>query len=239
MIHGGFRAVPILVLLAGIGACEGGEVVIFAPAQAGSAGSTTAGFSGMNAGSGGSSGESAGTGGIALSGSGGGADPVARTCQSSNDCDQSWFCDKQDCSDASGVCSPIPSSDDSNFMPVCGCDRITYWNNSLRQAARVSAAKPGSCSFDALPCTSSSECGPFGVCRQILMDVMECGSDDPGAGQCWAIPNDCASPDDKPVGLPCPPPPGTPPAPPPCLTLCEALQADRPYVRLPPKWMCQ
>jgi len=230
MIHGGLRAVLGLSLLAAFGACEGGEIVIFTPVQAGSAGrDTNAGAPGFSGGSGGSSGDSAGTGGIALSGSGGGGEPVGRACQSSDDCDLSWYCEKPGCAAPNGVCVPIPISDDPRFAPVCSCDdRISYWNDTVRQVTRVSASKPGWCQSNAKPCMSGDECGPFGACRLEVHTFDDCKMADKGTGQCWAIPNDCEFAGNPVGGFPCPPlPPGTPP---PCLTLCEVLQADMPYL---------
>lgn len=225
MSPGRLRALLGLSLVAAIGACEGGQVVVFVPAEGGSAGSP-AGAGGAQAGS---SAGVAGTGGSALAGLAGmGGNPLDRACQSNDDCDLSWFCEKQDCRDLTGVCSPIPILDDTHLQPVCGCDRITYWNDTLRQVARVSAARPNWCGPDALHCTSGDECGPFGACRQILPDPSYCGGS-PGTGQCWAIPSDCGSPDDMPQYLPCPPPPGSPA--PDCMTMCQALQAGRPYLQ--------
>jgi len=229
------------LLLAAVGACEGGEIVVFSPSPGGSVGNE-AGAGAPGAGAGGSA-ESAGNGGSGLGGSGGVVgSPFDRACQSNLDCDFSWFCQKQDCSALSGLCSPTPALDDARYAPVCGCDRITYWNDTLRQVARVAAAQFDRCGPDALPCMSGAECGPFGACRQILPDVSFCGSPpgtdagmEAGMGQCWALPNDCATADDKPMYLPCPPPPGSPA--PDCLTLCQALQADRPYLRAQ-KWYC-
>jgi hypothetical protein len=231
MIRGGLRALLGLALVVAIVACEGGEVIVFSPAQ---------GLAGNPAGAGGavagSSAGLAGTGGSAPGGSSGtGGNPLDRVCQSNDDCDPSWFCQKQECSEPAGVCSPIPILDDSRLLPVCGCDHITYWNDSLRQVARVSAAQAGPCGADALPCMSGDECGPFGACRQFFSNVADCGMQD-GSGQCWAIPNDCASADDAPVYVPCPPPPGSPP--PDCLTMCQALQSDLPYLLAPRKFDC-
>lgn len=239
MMRRRLRIGSMIALLAAVGACEGGEIVIFAPAQAGSAGhDASAGMSGTTlAGAGGSPAELAGNGGSAPSGWGGEGAALGDPCQSSDDCDLSWYCQKQNCADTAGVCLPIPT-DDPTFLPVCGCDGVTYWNDSLRQVARISASTPRECQSGAKPCRNGSDCGTFGACRQRLPSVNDCGTS-PGKGQCWAIPNDCTSAGDRPVGLPCPPPPGTTPGPPPqCLTLCQALQADRPYVALPQGWDC-
>ncbi|HYQ44101.1 MAG TPA: hypothetical protein VER11_19100 [Polyangiaceae bacterium] len=234
----GLRAIFGLALLVAIGACEGGEVVIFSPAQAGAAGNDAgAGASGAAfAGAGGSSAGLAGQGGSTAGGSGGTGGGTS--CRSNADCGLSWFCQKPDCTAATGVCLPLPISEESRYMPVCGCeDNITYWNDTQRQLAGISASTPGQCqSASAKTCMSSVECGPYGACRQVLPGPNDCGSP-PGVGQCWAIPDNCTSPDDKPVGLPCPPP-GPPSGCPPILTACQALQADRPYIKLPRNYHC-
>jgi len=233
MIRRGLGAFLALALLAALGACEGGEIVVFSPAQAGAAGSdASAGMSGVaHAGAAGSS-VLAGNGGSAAGGAG-------IPCQSNADCGLSWFCQKPDCSATAGVCWPLPISEEPQFQPVCGCeDNITYWNETQRQLAGISASTPGQCqSASAKTCMSSDECGPYGACRQVLPGLNDCGSQQLGPGQCWAIPDDCTSPDDKPVGLPCPPP-GPPQGCPPILTACQALQADRPYIKLPRMYHC-
>ncbi|HYQ02027.1 MAG TPA: hypothetical protein VER96_25310 [Polyangiaceae bacterium] len=232
MTRPGFSALFTLVLLAGLDACEGREIVVFAPAQAGSAGAVvgTAGMATAGA-PGGSAGfaDPGGNGGAA-SGSGGTGGSTDKPCQSNTDCDGSLYCQKQNCGDSSGVCLPIPLSDDPQFMPVCGCeDHVTYWNDNLRKIYGVSASTPGSCMSSAKPCFSSSDCGSDGTCSHQLRDVSACSM--PGIGQCWIIPNDCGSPGDKEQFVPCPPPPGSPSGCPPIMTLCEAMQSDQPFLR--------
>jgi hypothetical protein len=230
-----------LALLAGAGACDGGEIVVFAPAQAGAAGVLTdAGAGGLVA-AGGVSGSfagalaAAGSGGNQVSGGGGsGGNTVDEPCRTTDDCDPAWFCQKQDCSDPSGVCLPRPVSEDSVRKSVCGCDHVTYWNDTLRQQYGISAIITiGECRSGAKQCDSSDDC-PNGSCSQMLPDPTRCGM--PGKGQCWVIPNECA-PTDPPGGLPCPVlvPAGQRP---PCLTTCQALKARQPYVRLPPSYSC-
>jgi hypothetical protein len=235
MRRAGRSSLFVLASLAALGACEGREIVVFAPVQAGSAGSSpSAGSGGLIAGGSGGSLDTAGTGGAAANaGAGGGEKP----CQTFEDCGgPSWLCQKRACGDLEGVCSSRPLSDDPKLLPVCGCDRITYWNDTLRQQYGVPATITlGECRFDALPCMNSAECPEDGTCSQKLLDVRDCPN--PGSGQCWRIPNNCASSEDKPDGLPCPAqvPPGQMP---PCLTACQALQANRPYVRVPGGYKC-
>ncbi|HET7538492.1 MAG TPA: hypothetical protein VFK05_01425 [Polyangiaceae bacterium] len=241
MTRSGLRTLSVLAFIVGGFACDGREIVVFSPAQSGSAGAF-GGSAGMGmAGSAPSSAGApvaAGSDGSGANG-GDGGDVGAQPCLTLWDCDPSWYCAKQRCSDPAGYCLPRPISDDPQLNPVCGCeDGITYWNDTLRKAYGISASTPGACQAGALSCgLSGFECGPNGTCSHQLPDLSACGM--PGKGQCWIIPTDCSS-DDRPSWLPCPPPPGAPQGPPPpCLTTCQALQAGWPYVRLHKGDLCQ
>jgi hypothetical protein len=238
MIRAGLRSLLALALLAGVGACDGGEIVVFSPAQAGSPGSSaSAGASGLAtvAGVGGSFGgalDVAGGGGAASSGTGG---IVDNPCRTTSDCDPSWFCEKQDCSAQEGVCNPRPVSDDPVRAPVCDCDRRhSYFNDTLRREFGISASTVGECRAGAQPCRSDDDCPSAlpsvgrGSCSRRLPDFSNCGM--PGTGQCWITPNDCSSTSDTPQFLPCRSPGMVPDGPTPCLTTCQAVQSGLPYV---------
>jgi hypothetical protein len=49
------------------------------------------------------------------------------------------------CGNEPGVCEAIPDQCSQQFVPVCGCDRVTYSNECLARAAGVSVAGPGEC----------------------------------------------------------------------------------------------
>jgi hypothetical protein len=51
-------------------------------------------------------------------------------------------------SDSWGTCADVPAACADVFAPVCGCDRKTYTNDCLRQAARASKAYDGDCLLD-------------------------------------------------------------------------------------------
>ena len=245
MTRAGSGLLLMLALLPEVAGCDAGEIVVFSAAGAGSAGaSASAGLGGLAAGgSFGGSQAAAGGGGTSTSGTGGsGGDTVDKTCRATKDCDPSWFCQKQNCADETGVCLPAPLVEDPRRLEVCGCDHKTYWNDTLRQRNGISAILSlGPCQLAAQSCITSDDCCTseddcaLATCSIQLKYVSDCSNS--GSGQCWMIPTDCASPDDMPVALPCPPP--GPPAPPPCLTLCEALQARSPYLRRPPSFTCQ
>lgn len=228
-------------LLAGVGACEAREIVVFSPAQAGSAGmNALSGSSGVPeiAGTAGSLGGSQDVGGGGAGTSGGsGGDTVDTACQTSDDCDLSWYCEKNGCGRPAGVCLPRPVSDDPTRAPVCGCeDHITYFNDTLRKQAGISGSMDGECKSGAKSCLVDDDCGEDGRCSHRLPGVNACASM-PGLGQCWRVPTDCSSTNEKPHFLPCPPqgmPGGPPPA---CLTTCQAVQSGAPY--FPSSQICQ
>ena len=240
MIRAGGCLLLALALPAGVGACDGTEVVVFSTAQAGLAGSNVSADAGdlAGAGFGGSLGPP-GSGGAGTSGTLGAGGSVDKPCQTTDDCDPAWFCQKQTCSDPAGVCLPRPVSDDPVRAPVCGCDHITYFNDTLRQQYGISAILSDSeCKSGAMTCVSNDGCGPNGSCSKKLSNVSDCGM--PGMGQCWITPNDCAFTNDQPHWQACPPPPGTPSGPPPrCLTTCEAVQSGLPYLPLSRGFACQ
>jgi hypothetical protein len=233
MIRAGLVSLLVLALLAGIGACDGGEIVVFS--AAGAAGDNAQAGLGGGAGAGGDgfagSSITAGNGGTSGAGSGG-SDAVGTPCQSSDDCDLAWYCQKQTCADATGVCNPVPLSDDPVRAEVCGCDSITYWNDTLRQQNRNSSSTIGACKIAVKPCLNDHDClaDPDARCARRLGDFNGCSM--PGTGQCWVVPSECPDSDEKPDLLPCPPPgpPGSS-QPPSCLTLCQAINSGFPFFK--------
>ena len=242
----------VLALLGGVGACDAGEVVVFSPSAGGSAGQNrgvvggagAANFGGSPAaGSGGAALGGGGSGGGGSGGSGGsGGDIIDKACQTTNDCDPTWYCQKQNCSAVSGVCLPRPNTDDPVRLAVCGCeDNITYWNDTLRQKRGISASFPGECTFGVIGCVSDEACGTDSSadanmrCSRKLPSVNACSM--PGSGQCWVVPSDCTGTGDRARYLPCPPPPGAPA--PPCMTTCQAMNSGSPYLDRPQTFTCQ
>jgi hypothetical protein len=75
---------------------------------------------------------------------------------------------------AAGSCETLPEACDDVYLPVCGCDNVTYGNACSASAAGVSVQYEGACQ---LPCFSSAACGadqycamPIGVCGAIAFE---------------------------------------------------------------------
>jgi hypothetical protein len=75
------------------------------------------------------------------------------TCDSNADCVSSQFCLKGDCGSA-GTCGTRPTLCPDVWMPVCGCDDITYGNACEAHAAGVSVQHDGECSG----CATNADC---------------------------------------------------------------------------------
>jgi hypothetical protein len=221
-------------------ACDGGEIAIFSAQPGGAAGmSGTSGSSGVAGSALGGAGDStagapaggAGGAGAEAGGSSGvSTDPV---CQTSNDCEISYYCSKRSCEDAQGFCLPRPF-EEAIEQPVCGCDHITYWNDSLRQRYGISASTMGPCDVDAATCGhDATRCATdVASCSHFLSPTQMCGQP-PGSGQCWVTPSDCLDDVGGPQFQICPPPGGTGSMPQGCVSKCQAIQSGHPFVALP------
>ena len=226
-------------------ACEGTEITIFSANQAGSGGSS--GNAGASAAAGaspaGAAGDTAGgsssaAGGASGSASGGGAggsvaDPP---CQSNADCDPGYFCSKQTCADVQGSCLLTGFPNETLDLQVCGCNNITYWNDSYRQQFGIEASTLGPCNAAPQTCMRDQDCGPTGDYRCEHL-AAACGAPMQG-GRCWVLPRHCPQPSatDSEYQV-CPPPSGSG-APGPCVTKCEAIKSGHPFTELSQEQVC-
>ena len=68
------------------------------------------------------------------------------SCLSNTDCQEGSFCSKNSCGDLSGQCLQKPAICSAVFIPVCGCDNVTYGNECEAMKAGVSQDHVGTCS---------------------------------------------------------------------------------------------
>ena len=74
-------------------------------------------------------------------------------------CPQGQFCSRTSCASNDGVCDPIGADACASSGFECGCDDVSYYNECLRQAARVSLRSMGSCTFpNARQCITGADC---------------------------------------------------------------------------------
>lgn len=233
------------LLVACLVACEGREITVFeVPAKgdgAGGAGSSGSAGKGVDAGGGsggagtepnaGSTGSSlggvAGQSGSGTSEGGGGTSSGARSCQTKDDCDPGWRCEKAGCDAVAGECEPRPVFDClPEPAPVCGCDGVTYWNECTRRSFDVTQRAPGECRATAEACDVGADCdAPYASCSHLLDPGDLCGH---GAGVCWVLPPVCYSAPpgakkwrqclgpDTPLG--------------PCVDTCVAIDSERSHI---------
>jgi hypothetical protein len=131
--------------------------------------------------------------------SGLGTNPIRNGCSWAtvqDDCLSTEYCDAADCA-SMGTCVQRPpplGSGDLNW--VCGCDGITYWNQTFAKAQGVTPTN-GACGAagnggvlkpsDPLTCSASKQCPRGSIC----LAGATCQAKQ---STCWAWPNDYACP---------------------------------------------
>jgi hypothetical protein len=108
-------------------------------------------------------------------------------------CSKSEYCQKKDCADKNGVCVLRPTQCGNHQSVVCGCDKVSYFNDCLREYAGISASKAGECGASGAVCggIGGLQCPTGGaVCAYLFKDKTMCNISDP-MGTCWYLPGQC------------------------------------------------
>jgi hypothetical protein len=100
-------------------------------------------------------------------------------------CPGDQFCDAPGC--GPGTCAKTVRLEGGELKPVCGCDKLTYWNNSVARSHAMSVAADGECA-------SGRTCGPNARCSNgasCNAKVSACTA--VASGTCWVLPASCPS----------------------------------------------
>ncbi|MGZ3455414.1 MAG: hypothetical protein ACXVEF_37765 [Polyangiales bacterium] len=102
-------------------------------------------------------------------------------------CSATEYCDTPTCD--MGTCKPRPATPAKEFAPACGCDGVTYWNQSVA-AVTGHSSNPGKCALDGSGFGTKfcgiKGCDPSEVCIADLTDHGMCGLG--GFGKtCWRL----------------------------------------------------
>ncbi|HWO13157.1 MAG TPA: Kazal-type serine protease inhibitor domain-containing protein, partial [Polyangiaceae bacterium] len=92
--------------------------------------------------------------------------------------------------DMTGTCEPVPEGCTADYVPVCGCDEVTYSNACSANAAGISVAYDGECEAQSKICGgfAGELCAEDEFCN--FPEDMLCGNAD-GTGVCEAKPEGC------------------------------------------------
>ncbi len=106
-----------------------------------------------------------------------------------NDCGPNAYCDSPTCT--VGTCKARPAAEKDGTTPVCGCDDVTYWNETLAHVHGVSVKANAACTAGKtcggianLKCPGSTFCNYEGASLAV------CAASD-AAGKCWGLPSSC------------------------------------------------
>jgi hypothetical protein len=113
----------------------------------------------------------------------------------STDCPTGYACIAPNC--ATGTCTKVPATS-GDYVPVCGCDTINYWNASTASQKFYAGIKGSGKCTNAMQCTGASpnaECGPIGTTTCEFVGTVAGGTVcvNPASGSCWGLPDTCAT----------------------------------------------
>ncbi len=155
----------------------------------------------------------------------GGARSGDTRCVANSDCSEGSFCEKYDCDDTAGTCTPYPALCGDEEHTVCGCDGVTYFNDCLRRAAGISHGRLDECSAEAVTCggPSNTPCPGAAVCAKLLGFGGTCSGNEKGT--CWVLPVTCPAPSHADRFDDCDPNGAQ------CVDACTAIKSGKTYLR--------
>lgn len=157
------------------------------------------------------------------------ASTMPSDCSSNADCEPRQYCAKAGCEDAQGVCASRPTLCEPAPEPVCGCDKVNYFNDCLRRASGIASASEGECGKSGILCglSQNSPCPDGGYCAKFDSGPY-CIPGTPG--HCWVLPAQCGEDDTEGDRfLLCDDGLGEAPA---CVDLCRAIRSEKPYSKV-------
>jgi len=102
------------------------------------------------------------------------------------------YCKVVGCAANGGVCTPKPTSSPTAFVAQCGCDNVTYWNETVAGSFGANVKAAGVCpAGTAAPCKTSAGGTSCAEGRDCNVDVAQCGVPVSTAGVCWGLPKAC------------------------------------------------
>jgi hypothetical protein len=103
-----------------------------------------------------------------------------------NNCPDGTYCASPNC--VTGVCTAAPASTDET--PVCGCDRLTYWNTSIAATNGAAVRVAGECPAGIACTVNNPTCPMPALCNLEQTTAAGCNLNNP-AGRCWVLPDTC------------------------------------------------
>lgn len=102
------------------------------------------------------------------------------------------YCRVEGCAVTGGVCTKRATFQAGAYEPVCGCDRVTYWNKELASSRGVNVAASGPCpASSALRCDAQAKCPDGAHCNMVVRSRIGCLTDAVVNGLCWVLPASC------------------------------------------------
>jgi hypothetical protein len=150
-----------------------------------------------------------------------------QTCGDDGDCADTEYCKKATCNATSGECKTRPDTcvgTDATFVPVCGCDHMTYFSPCVAAREGINVLSDGECTDNQQPtCTRAdggASCDPPRKNARCYRPRVGCGGSSPTEGVCWVLPDEC--PVEEKVNVYCGGSTGNAE----CVGLCEILDQD-------------